>query len=65
MSDNVPAEIRVWIECARFGRIENPTLSVRVPSVTASPKLEKARVPCHCCGAHAMMYLQRALRRMP
>jgi hypothetical protein len=65
MNDNQLAEIRVWIECARCCRIERPTLSVRVPPVTASPKLEKVSVPCDRCGAQAMMYLQRAATRMP
>jgi|GEM_PF-2765972 len=65
MSDNVPAEMRAWIECPQCGRIEKPIISVRIPPAIASPKLAKVCVPCDSCGTHAMMYLQRAVRRMP
>jgi hypothetical protein len=62
MSDNVPAEMRAWIECPQCGRIEKPTISVRIPPGIASLKLEKVCVACDRCGAPAMMYLQRAVR---
>ena len=65
MSDNVPAEIRAWIDCAQCGRIEKPALSVSIPPALAKPMLNKVSVPCDCCGAHAMMHLQRAVREMP
>jgi hypothetical protein len=64
MSENVPAEIRAWIECAQCGRIEKPTLSVRIPPAIASPKLAKVCMPCERCAAPAMMYLQRAVAQM-
>jgi hypothetical protein len=65
MIDNVPAEIRVWIECAQCGRIEKLPISVRIPPVIANPKLAKVGVPCERCGSYAMMYLQRAATRLP
>jgi hypothetical protein len=65
MSDNVPAEIGAWIDCAQCGRIEKPAISVRIPPGIASLKMEKVCVPCNRCGAHAIMHLQRAVRRMP
>jgi hypothetical protein len=65
MSDNVPAEIRAWIECAECGRTEKPTIPVRIPPAIASLTLEKVCVPCERCGAYAMMYLQRTATRMP
>jgi hypothetical protein len=65
MSDNLPAEIGAWIECAQCGRIEKPTLSVRIPAGIASPRLEKVGVACDRCAAPAMMYLHRAVRQMP
>jgi len=62
MSDNVSADMRAWIECAQCGRVEKPTIPVRIPPAIASPKLAKVGVPCERCGAPAMMYLQRAVR---
>jgi hypothetical protein len=65
MSDNVTAEIRAWIECPKCGRIEKPPISVRIPLGITSLKLEKVCVPCDCCAAPAMIYLQRAVRPIP
>jgi hypothetical protein len=65
MSDNVLAEITVWIECAQCGRIEKLPVSVRIPPAIASSTQEKVCVPCERCGAHAMTYLQRTATRMP
>ena len=61
MSDDVSAEIRVWIECIGCGRIEKPTICVQIPKELAAAKLEKVCLACECCGAHAMMYLQRTV----
>ena len=63
MSNYVAAEIRAWTECGGCGRIEKPTIAVQIPKDLATPKLEKVCFACECCGAHAIMYLQRAVKR--
>jgi hypothetical protein len=65
MSDNVPAEIKAWIDCARCGRIEKPAFSVSIPPGLANPMLNKVCLPCGCCGVPAIMHLHRAVRQMP
>lgn len=65
MSDNLPAEISTWIDCAQCGRIEKPTISARSPPAIASPTLAKVCLPCERCKGPAMMYLQRAVTQMP
>jgi hypothetical protein len=62
MSNNIPAEIRAWIECTSCGRIDKPTIAVQIPKDLATPKLEQVCFACECCGAHAIMYLQRAVK---
>jgi hypothetical protein len=64
MRDDVPAEIRAWIECGQCARIDKQVVAVFIPSDLAIPMLEKVCAVCGYCGAHAVMYLQRAVQRM-
>ena len=64
MSDDVLAEIRAWIECRKCARIDKRVVPVLLPSDLATPMLEKVCGVCGYCGAHAVMYLQRAVHRM-
>jgi hypothetical protein len=64
MRDHVPAEIRAWIECEQCARIDTRVVAAFIPSDLATPMLEKVCAVCEYCGAHAVMYLQRAVHRM-
>jgi hypothetical protein len=64
MSDNVAAEIRARIECGHCARIDQRVLSVCIPSDLATPALEKVCAVCEYCGSHAVMYLERAVKRL-
>jgi hypothetical protein len=64
MSGWVNAEIRVWIECVRCGRINKPSAPVSIPEELAFAATEQVCMTCERCQGHAMMYLQRALARL-
>jgi hypothetical protein len=64
MRNHVPVEIRAWIECGQCARIDRRVVAVFIPSDLAVPMLEKVCAVCGYCGAHAVMYLQRAVQRM-
>ncbi len=64
MRDDVPAEISAWIECGQCARIDKRVVADFLPSDLATPMLEKVCAVCEYCGAHAVMYLQRAAHRM-
>jgi hypothetical protein len=61
MSNELPAQLLVWVECPRCGRIEKPVYDFQMPATQASTMIEKARIPCDRCGAGAMMYLRRTV----
>jgi hypothetical protein len=60
----MPAEIRAWIECGRCAHVDKRVFAVVLPPDLATPMLEKVCAVCEYCGAHAVMYLQRALHRI-
>lgn len=64
MRNNVPAEIRAWIECGRCARIDKRVIAAFLPSDLATPMIEKVCAVCEYCGAPAVMYLQRAVHRV-
>jgi hypothetical protein len=64
MSEWVDAEIRVWIECVRCGRIDMPSAPTRIPKDLAYEAVEKVCTRCERCQGHATMYLKRALARL-
>jgi hypothetical protein len=64
MRNDVAAEIRAWIECGHCARIDQRVLSLFIPSDLATPMLEKVCAVCEYCGAHAVMYLERAVKRL-
>jgi hypothetical protein len=61
MSNELPAQLRVWIECPSCGRIEEPTCDFRLPAGEAGPMLEKVGLACERCGEPAYIYLQRTV----
>lgn len=64
MRDEVRVEIRAWIECGQCTRTDKRVVAAFLPSDLATPMLEKVCAVCGYCGAHAVMYLQRAVQRM-
>jgi hypothetical protein len=63
MSSWINAEIRVWMECARCGRTDRPSVPIRIPDEISFEALEKVGMTCERCQGHATIYLQRALAR--
>ena len=64
MSNDVAAEIRAWIECGQCTRFDERLISVFIPSDLATPMVVKVCAACEHCGAHAVMYLQRAVKQL-
>jgi hypothetical protein len=60
----IDAEIRVWIECVRCGRIDKPGAPIRIPDELAFDATEQVCMTCERCHGHATMYLHRALARL-
>ena len=60
----MPAEIRAWVECGECAHIVKRVIPAFIPSDLGTPMLEKVCAVCEYCGAHAVMYLQRAVHRM-
>jgi hypothetical protein len=61
MSDGLPAQLRVWVECPRCGCTDELTRDFRLPKGEAGPLLEKIAPACERCGESAYMYLQRTV----
>jgi hypothetical protein len=61
MSNDLPAQLKGWIDCPRCGRIEKPTREFRLPKDNAEPMLEKLQFPCQRCGSDAVFYIQRVV----
>jgi len=64
MSALIDAEIRVWIKCRRCGRFDKSVVPIRLPEELAYSATEKVCMSCERCQGHALMYLQRAVRRV-
>jgi hypothetical protein len=60
----VKAEISSWIECGHCGRVEGPSVPIRIPEEVAFAAVEKVCTRCERCRGHATMHLQRALPRL-
>jgi hypothetical protein len=64
MRDHARVEIIAWIECGQCSHIGKRVVAAYIPSDLAIPMLEKVCAVCGYCGAHAVMYLERAVHRM-
>jgi Zn finger protein HypA/HybF involved in hydrogenase expression len=64
MSELIEAEIRAWIECRRCGRIDKPPVPILLPAELAFSATEKVCARCERCHGHALMILERAVRRL-
>jgi hypothetical protein len=43
------AQLKVWMECPRCGRINKLTREFRLPVREASPRVERVAGPCELC----------------
>jgi hypothetical protein len=60
----IEAEIRVWIDCRRCGRVDRPPIPVQLPEELRYFATEKVCARCERCQGHALMIIERAVRRL-
>jgi hypothetical protein len=61
MSNRLPAELRVWIDCPRCGCIDKLTRDFRLLKGDNGPLFEKVALTCEGCGQPAYLCLQRTV----
>jgi Zn finger protein HypA/HybF involved in hydrogenase expression len=64
MRELIETEIRAWIECRRCGRIDKLPVSIQLPEELGFSATEKVCARCERCHGHALMVLERAVRRL-
>ena len=61
MSNELPAQLKAWVECPKCGRIDKPTYDFRLPAGEVRPMFEKVGLACERCGERAYIYVQRTV----
>jgi hypothetical protein len=59
MDDEVPVVVRMRVECANCGRVEDETYEFDLPFAGAQPVEGHEPGRCAVCGAKVQIYLKR------
>jgi hypothetical protein len=64
MARELPAALRVWVECPKCGRYEKLARDFRLPLGVQGDLLHKIAIQCEYCEQWAYMYLQRLVSQI-